>query len=113
MKDLLPRAGVVVRTSKMKISLLRLADGDGKNCTKKRAARAARLSFLIQPIKSLICGAVVVVDVREFKINDATAATTPQILHIWIVDKNKSLARSSRAFFISVHFFLVLGKSAT
>ena len=32
-----------------------------KICTKKRAARAARLFFLIQPIKSLICGAVVAV----------------------------------------------------
>ena len=82
MKDLLPRAGVVVRTSKMKISLFPFSDGDGKNCTKKWAARAARLSFLIQPIKSLICSAVVVVAVREFKINDATATTTPQNLHI-------------------------------
>ena len=32
-----------------------------KNCTKVRAARAARLFFLIQPIKSLICGVVVAV----------------------------------------------------
>ena len=30
-------------------------------CTKKRAARAARLFFLIQPIKSLIFGVVVAV----------------------------------------------------
>jgi len=30
-----------------------------KHCTKKRAARAARLFFFIQPIKSLICGVVV------------------------------------------------------
>ena len=30
-----------------------------KNCTKKRAARAARLFFLIQPIISLVCGVVV------------------------------------------------------
>ena len=34
-----------------------------KNCTKKRAARAARLFILIQPIKPLICGVVVVVAV--------------------------------------------------
>ena len=27
-----------------------------KHCTKKRAARAARLFFFVQPIKSLICG---------------------------------------------------------
>ena len=33
------------------------------NCTKGRAALAARLLFLIQPIKSLICGVVVVVAV--------------------------------------------------
>jgi len=30
-----------------------------KHCIKKRAARAARLFFFIQPIKSLICGGVV------------------------------------------------------
>ena len=30
-----------------------------KHCTKKRAARAARLFFFIQPIKSLICGVIV------------------------------------------------------
>ena len=34
-----------------------------ENCTKKRAARAARLFFLIQPIKSFICGVVVAVAV--------------------------------------------------
>ena len=50
-------ARVVVRTSNMKISRRR--------CTKKRAARAARLFFFIQPIKSLICG--VVVDVAVVK----------------------------------------------
>ena len=37
-----------------------------KNCTKKRAARAARLFFPIQPIKSLISGVVVVVAVIIF-----------------------------------------------
>ena len=36
-----------------------------KHCTKKRAARAARLFFFIQPIKSLICG--VVADVAVVK----------------------------------------------
>ena len=36
-----------------------------KHCIKKRAARAARLFFFIQPIKSLICG--VVVDVAVVK----------------------------------------------
>ena len=30
-----------------------------KHCTKKRAARAARLFLFIQPIKSLICGVVI------------------------------------------------------
>ena len=58
MKDLLLRARCVVRTSNMKISRLCLAD-----YTKKRAARAPRLFFFIQPIKSLICGVVVVVAV--------------------------------------------------
>ena len=32
-----------------------------QNCSKKRAARAARLSLLIKPIKSLIFGVVVAV----------------------------------------------------
>ena len=58
MKDLLLRASVVIRTSNMKISSRRLADYV-KHSTKKRAARAARLFFFIQPIKSLICGVVV------------------------------------------------------
>ena len=51
-----------------------------KNCTKlKRAARAARLFFLVQPIKALICGVVVVVAVPvvvslgSFSINKGTA----------------------------------------
>ena len=52
------------------------------NYAKKRAARAARLFFFIKPIKSLICGFVVSVAIREFKFYDATTATTPQILHI-------------------------------
>ena len=66
-KDLLLRAHIVVRTSNMNISR-RLAIVSSyyglahyvKNCIKKRAARAARLLFLIQPIKSLICGIVAV-----------------------------------------------------
>ena len=37
-----------------------------QKCTKKRAARAARLFFLFQPIKSLVCGADVTVAVRHF-----------------------------------------------
>ena len=48
----------------MKISRRPLADYV-KNCTKNRAARAARLFFLIQPIKSLICGIAVVVAVVD------------------------------------------------
>ena len=59
MKVLLLRARVVVKTSKMKISRRHLADYV-KICTKKRAAR---LFFLIQPIKSFICGGVVAVAV--------------------------------------------------
>ena len=57
MKDLLLRARVVVRTLKMKISFHRLADYV-KKLQQMRAARAARLFFLIQPIKLLICGVV-------------------------------------------------------
>ena len=44
----------------MKISRCHLADYV-EICTKKRAARAARLFFLVQPIKSLICGVFVAV----------------------------------------------------
>ena len=57
-EDLLLRDRVVIRTSKMKISGRRLTS---KNCPKKRAARAARLCFLIPPIILLICGVVVAV----------------------------------------------------
>ena len=63
MKDLLLRARVVVRTSNMKISR-RLADYI-KTLHQKGAARAARLFFFIQPIKSLIYG--VFVDVAVVK----------------------------------------------
>ena len=38
-----------------------------KNCTKVRAARAARLFLLIQPIISLFCGVIVVVAVFVVK----------------------------------------------
>ena len=44
------QARVVVRTSKMKISRRHFPDYVNKNCTKKRAARAARFFFIIQPI---------------------------------------------------------------
>ena len=55
MKDLHMRARVVVRTSNMKISLRHLAD------------YVRKLFFLIQPIKSSICGVVVVVAVAVVK----------------------------------------------
>ena len=45
MNDLLLRAGVVVRTSNIKISRRRLGDYVKKICTKKRAALAARIFF--------------------------------------------------------------------
>ena len=52
-----------------------------------------------------------VINNREFRIYDATAVTTSQILHIlWT---KKTFARPSSAFIISVHFFPVLGQSAT
>ena len=53
-KDLMLRLGVVVRTSNINISRLRSA-------AYVRAARAARLFFFIQPIKSLPFGVVVAV----------------------------------------------------
>ena len=63
MNDLLLRARVVVRTSCAKNLRRHFADYVNKSFTKKRAARVARLFFLIQPIKSLICGVVVAVPV--------------------------------------------------
>ena len=41
----------------------RLQYSTSKHCNEKRAARAARLFFFIQPVKSLICGVVVEVAV--------------------------------------------------
>ena len=60
MKDLMLRAEVVFRTSDMKVSRFLLTDYV-KKLHQKCATRAARLFFLVQPIKSLICGAVVAV----------------------------------------------------
>ena len=60
MKDSPLQARVVVRTSNMKISRRHLAD-TSKNCTTRRAARAARLFSPIQPMKSLFCGVDVAV----------------------------------------------------
>ena len=65
MKGLLLQARIGVRTSKMKISRHHLADYV-KNCTKKRAARAARLFFLISSIKPFICGVGVAVVISYF-----------------------------------------------
>ena len=62
MEDLLLSARVVVRTSKINISRCHLAVYV-KKCTKKRAARAAQLFFLVQPIKSVIYGVVTAVAV--------------------------------------------------
>ena len=79
MKHLLLRACVVLRTSKMKISHLRLAHMP-KNCTKKRAAHAARSFLLSQPIKSFISFVVVAVVISRGSLrnDNGTATTTPQ-----------------------------------
>ena len=62
MKDLLLRARGVDTTSNMEFSRPHLVD-TSQNCIRKRAARAARLFFVIEPIKSLIFGVVVAVAV--------------------------------------------------
>ena len=59
MKDLLLGVKVVVKTLNFEISRCRLAN----NSTRVRAARAARLFFLIYPIRSLLSGVVVAVAV--------------------------------------------------
>ena len=54
-----------------------------KHCTKKRAARAARLFFFIQPIKSLICGVVVdVAVVKSYSATRLTVATQQTFLQV-------------------------------
>ena len=60
MKDLLLCDNVVVKTLNLEIVVWQTTS---KNCTKVPAARAARLCFLIQPIRSLFSG---VVGNREF-----------------------------------------------
>ena len=60
MNDLLLCVDVVVKTLNLKIVIWQATS---KNCTKKWAARAARLFFLIQPMRSLFSG---VVGNREF-----------------------------------------------
>ena len=57
MKDLLLRGRIV------RIFQVVIRQTTSTSCTKKHAARAARLLFLIQPIKSLICGDVEAVPV--------------------------------------------------
>ena len=63
MEDLLLRDGLVVGTSNKKISHRHLEDSVK---TKKRAARAAQLFFLIQPIKSLIRGVIAVISSTRY-----------------------------------------------
>ena len=62
MKNLLLRARDVDRTSQIKIPLRRLTEYV-EIFSREPAARAARLFFLAQPIKPLICGVVVAVAV--------------------------------------------------
>ena len=59
-KDLLLCVYVVAKTLNLKFSFV-IRQATSKNCTKVRAARAARLFFLIQPIRSLFSGVVVAV----------------------------------------------------
>ena len=64
------RPHIKQRLAKTRLNLLAHTKGvvwqtTSKHCTKKRTARAARLFFLIQPIKSMICG--IVVDVAVVK----------------------------------------------
>ena len=60
MKDFLLCVNAFVKTLNLEIVIWQATS---KNCTKKRAACAARLFFLIQPIRSLFSG---VVGNREF-----------------------------------------------
>ena len=62
MKDLLLRVHVVVKTLNLEIHAV-VWQTTSKNSTKVRAARAARLSFLIYLIRSLFSDVVVAVAV--------------------------------------------------
>ena len=62
MKDVLLCVHVVAKTLNLEISRCHLAD-EGKEFAKVRAARAARLFLLIQPIRSLFSGVLVAVAV--------------------------------------------------
>ena len=60
---------VVIKTVDMKNFHVVIWQTTSENCTKERAPRAARLSFLIQPIKSLVCGVdIAVLVVISFKL---------------------------------------------
>ena len=87
----------VIRTSQPQATS-RLTCRHGKRDPAKPARRMGlrRLAFSVPTI-------------REFKINDCSD-DAPKFAYL--IDKNKSFARPSRAFFNSVHFFQVLGKSA-
>ena len=61
MKDLLLQARIVVRTSNVKISRRHLVDYVKK--LRQRACRTCSAIIFLEPIKSLICGVVVVVAV--------------------------------------------------
>ena len=87
----------VIRTSQPQATS-RLTCRHGKRDPAKPARRMGlrRLAFSVPTI-------------REFKINDCSD-DAPKFAYL--IDKNKSFARPSRAFLNSVHFFQVLGKSA-
>ena len=57
MKDLLLWFHVVVKTKTWKLHVV-IWQTMSENCTKVRAARAARLFFLVQPIRLLFSGVV-------------------------------------------------------
>ena len=60
MKDLLLGVHVVVKTLNWKFHVV-VWQTTSNNCSKVRAARAARLFFLVQPMRSLFSGVVVAV----------------------------------------------------
>ena len=63
MKELLLRVFVAVKKPYSLEFHVVIWQTTSKNCTKVRASRAARLVFLIQPIRLLFCGDVIAVAV--------------------------------------------------
>ena len=104
MKDLLLCVYVVAKTLNLEISRCHLAD-HVKELYESVAARAARLFFLIQSIRSLLYGVVAAVAfaIRELKQARRRRQQKPYKF-AYLTMKTSIFARFARAFFIILPF---------